>query len=131
MAEPKGNGNPPQPGDSRKMTGGKGSDADKPVTRQEFCGCVCGCFRSSDFGLSQSGAEIYAKKQETHQSPYLQGFNAFQEAATAGAGEGNRTLATSLEGWGSTIELHPPSKNHYTSYMIRFSRQKYTFVGVG
>ncbi len=25
-----------------------------------------------------------------------------------GAGEGNRTLATSLEGWGSTIELHPP-----------------------
>ena len=24
-----------------------------------------------------------------------------------GAGEGNRTLATSLEGWGSTIELHP------------------------
>ena len=23
------------------------------------------------------------------------------------AGEGNRTLATSLEGWGSTIELHP------------------------
>jgi hypothetical protein len=25
----------------------------------------------------------------------------------AGAGEGNRTLTTSLEGWGSTIELHP------------------------
>src|SRR3712207_5725248 len=25
----------------------------------------------------------------------------------AGAGEGNRTLITSLEGWGSTIELHP------------------------
>ena len=24
-----------------------------------------------------------------------------------GAGEGNRTLVTSLEGWGSTIELHP------------------------
>ena len=24
-----------------------------------------------------------------------------------GAGEGNRTLATSLEGWSSTIELHP------------------------
>ena len=27
-----------------------------------------------------------------------------------GAGEGNRTLATSLEGWGSTIELHPHKK---------------------
>ena len=27
-----------------------------------------------------------------------------------GAGEGDRTLATSLEGWGSTIELHPPAK---------------------
>ena len=24
-----------------------------------------------------------------------------------GAGEGNRTLAVSLEGWSSTIELHP------------------------
>jgi hypothetical protein len=24
-----------------------------------------------------------------------------------GAGEGNRTLTTSLEGWGSTTELHP------------------------
>ena len=24
-----------------------------------------------------------------------------------GAGEGNRTLTTSLEGWDSTIELHP------------------------
>ena len=27
--------------------------------------------------------------------------------AHIGAGEGNRTLATSLEGWGSTTELHP------------------------
>ena len=25
-----------------------------------------------------------------------------------GAGEGNRTPITSLEGWSSTIELHPP-----------------------
>ena len=25
-----------------------------------------------------------------------------------GAGDGNRTHVTSLEGWGSTIELHPP-----------------------
>ena len=24
-----------------------------------------------------------------------------------GAGDGNRTHVTSLEGWGSTIELHP------------------------
>ena len=28
-----------------------------------------------------------------------------------GAGEGNRTLATSLEGWGSTIELHPHARS--------------------
>ena len=27
-----------------------------------------------------------------------------------GAGEGDRTLATSLEGWGSTTELHPLRK---------------------
>src|SRR3954447_12714138 len=26
----------------------------------------------------------------------------------AGAGDGNRTHVTSLEGWSSTIELHPP-----------------------
>ena len=29
------------------------------------------------------------------------------ELRAHGAGEGNRTLATSLEGWGSTTELHP------------------------
>ena len=33
-----------------------------------------------------------------------------------GAGEGNRTLVTSLEGWGSTIELHP---QHGRSSRIR------------
>ena len=27
-----------------------------------------------------------------------------------GAGEGNRTLTASLEGWSSTIELHPPDR---------------------
>ena len=27
---------------------------------------------------------------------------------SGGAGDGNRTHVTSLEGWGSTIELHPP-----------------------
>gem|GEM_PF-4628337 len=30
-----------------------------------------------------------------------------------GAGEGDRTLATSLEGWGSTTELHPHWLNDY------------------
>ena len=29
------------------------------------------------------------------------------QAGFSGAGEGNRTLTTSLEGWNSTIELHP------------------------
>ena len=28
-------------------------------------------------------------------------------SVTLGAGEGNRTLMTSLEGWGSAIELRP------------------------
>ncbi len=27
------------------------------------------------------------------------------------AGEGNRTPITSLEGWGSTFELHPPERS--------------------
>ena len=30
-----------------------------------------------------------------------------QAQMQSGAGDGNRTHATSLEGWGSTIELHP------------------------
>ena len=30
----------------------------------------------------------------------------------AGAGDGNRTHATSLEGWDSTIELHPHGWAH-------------------
>jgi hypothetical protein len=29
------------------------------------------------------------------------------DPTSTGAGEGNRTLTTSLEGWGSTVELHP------------------------
>ena len=40
-----------------------------------------------------------------------------------GAGEGNRTLVTSLEGWNSTIELHPqmsmPSIGALLSYHIQ------------
>ena len=32
-----------------------------------------------------------------------------------GAGEGNRTLATSLEGWGSTTELHPRALSDYVN----------------
>src|SRR6476469_4699866 len=35
--------------------------------------------------------------------------------ANAGAGDGNRTHVASLEGWSSTIELHPP--------VIRSARQ--------
>ena len=31
----------------------------------------------------------------------------FRHPGTDGAGEGNRTLVTSLEGWGSAIELRP------------------------
>ena len=37
-------------------------------------------------------------------------FVPLKKAKKNGAGEGNRTLATSLEGWGSTIELHPQNK---------------------
>ena len=33
----------------------------------------------------------------------------FRHPGMDGAGEGNRTLVTSLEGWSSAIELHPPA----------------------
>ncbi len=35
-----------------------------------------------------------------------------------GAGEGNRTLATSLEGWCSTIELHPHASREHENLII-------------
>ena len=38
-----------------------------------------------------------------------------------GAGDGNRTHAASLEGWYSTIELHP----HFNSFIIILHRQEY------
>ena len=38
-----------------------------------------------------------------------------------GAGEGNRTLTASLEGWNSTIELHP-LKNHVFA-LFSFKKQ--------
>src|SRR5690606_4954127 len=41
-------------------------------------------------------------------SPHAVGGHSRAPPDLAGAGEGNRTLATSLEGWGSTTELHPP-----------------------
>ena len=37
----------------------------------------------------------------------LRGSERYVACADAGAGDGNRTHATSLEGWDSTIELHP------------------------
>ena len=36
----------------------------------------------------------------------------YRRISFCGAGEGNRTLATSLEGWGSTTELHPHYADH-------------------
>src|SRR5258708_29296054 len=43
-----------------------------------------------------------------------------------GAGEGNRTLVISLEGFCSTIELHPPSNRssavHFTRVLPPFAR---------
>jgi hypothetical protein len=38
------------------------------------------------------------------------------DAAADGAGEGNRTLIASLEGWNSTIELHPLKNQMLTDY---------------
>ena len=44
---------------------------------------------------------------------------AFERAGWARAGEGNRTPITSLEGWGSTVELHPHgSRSGLASFAI-------------
>ena len=46
-----------------------------------------------------------------------------------GAGEGNRTLATSLEGWGSTTELHPQN-NISSLYKSPNQLDKHILVGM-
>src|ERR1700684_2375714 len=55
----------------------------------------CGLFRSN-FALPIVSAS-YPKEE-----PYL------PKPENPGAGDGNRTHVASLEGWSSTIELHPP-----------------------
>ena len=49
-----------------------------------------------------------------------------QEPSGNGAGEGNRTLVPSLEGWYSTIELHPQAMRayHYPRRMSRVPERK-------
>ena len=49
-----------------------------------------------------------------------------QEPSENGAGEGNRTLVPSLEGWYSTIELHPQAIRayHYPRRMSRVPERK-------
>ena len=42
-----------------------------------------------------------------------------------GAGRGNRTLATSLEGWGSTTELHPPAKSIIPVFKRHYKNELY------
>jgi hypothetical protein len=42
--------------------------------------------------------------------------------AIAGAGEGNRTLVISLEGFCSTIELHPPRRTLFAPRKITVSK---------
>ena len=47
----------------------------------------------------------------------------------AGAGEGNRTLVLSLEGFSSTIKLHPRNSLH--PHYNRFKPQNSMVEGVG
>jgi hypothetical protein len=42
---------------------------------------------------------------------------------TVRAGEGNRTLMTSLEGWGSAIELRPRNGSRRRAVAYRVARQ--------
>ena len=47
----------------------------------------------------------------------------------SGAGEGNRTLVASLEGWSFTTKLHPRSKGHHGQQSLRCQfRTDYLFL---
>ena len=65
---------------------------------------------------------------------YIQYFNAIcvGPICVRGADEGNRTLTTSVEDWGSTIELHPHSKflSRFLTYILYTKfQEKSNFVG--
>ena len=47
-----------------------------------------------------------------------------QEPSENGAGEGNRTLVPSLEGWYSTIELHPQTRLISGTFIIKTKRKE-------
>ena len=51
-----------------------------------------------------------ATSNPTHDAAAWQGF--FSDRGLTRADDGNRTRMTSLEGWGSTIELHPRADHH-------------------
>ena len=57
--------------------------------------------------VRQKGLEPPAYCLEGSCSIQLSYWRIYATAFFAGAGEGNRTLVSSLEGWCSTIELHP------------------------
>src|SRR3954462_15135668 len=47
----------------------------------------------------------------------MQCASTFVGRAGRGAGGGNRTLTASLEGWSSTVELHPPAADHRLAHL--------------
>ena len=57
-------------------------------------------------------------------------------SAHIGAGDGNRTHVASLEGWNSTIELHPqfstrfilPHKSKKSSLFLKNIKKKFVFI---
>jgi hypothetical protein len=52
--------------------------------------------------MTQLDTKLYKKTSNLSAARFMRSY---------GAGDGNRTHATSLEGWGSTIELHPHCKD--------------------
>jgi hypothetical protein len=62
-----------------------------------------------------SGNRRLAARSNENDHPVQRGHLPRKMPTQAGAGEGNRTLITSLEGWSSTIELHPHSSSGFSS----------------
>src|SRR5476649_2741881 len=66
----------------------------------------CGLFRSN-FAFAISPLSL-PKNRHKQRLPYEVANPSKPAANEVGAGDGNRTHVASLEGWCSTIELHPP-----------------------
>src|SRR6266566_4507078 len=82
----------------------------------------CGLFRSN-FAFAISRLSLPEKRHNLKTNPHCD-HRRRANPIGIGAGDGNRTHVASLEGWCSTIELHPPGTRALRQPPLRSFDQK-------